>query len=245
MYYDFYQLNQAPFPAKPGPHQVFLCPSHTAALDPIVAGITNRSGPMALIGQAGLGKTTLLRASFERLEAQRFKLIDLQGKSLNTPALLQQLYHAYNLTWSGSEHLSHHLQRLSRACRHAAEQGLTSVLVLDNAHEMPLATLETVGLLSANLDQMRTPMPMLLVGQPLLENVLRAPSLSTFASRLTCVSHLYALSPQDSLAYIRHGLTQAGGDDKAILSSGARKHIVRCAGGVPRNPNIERRDRRY
>ena len=62
MYLDFYLLKKAPFHITPDPEFLFLSPSHKAALGALVYGIEERQGFVALLGEVGLGKTTILRS---------------------------------------------------------------------------------------------------------------------------------------------------------------------------------------
>ena len=62
MYLDFYRLKKAPFHITPDPEFLFLSPSHKAALGALVYGIEERQGFVALLGEVGLGKTTILRS---------------------------------------------------------------------------------------------------------------------------------------------------------------------------------------
>jgi general secretion pathway protein A len=66
MYLDFYALKKVPFHLTPDPEFLFLSPSHKTALGSLIYGIEERQGFVALIGEVGVGKTTLLRAYSSR-----------------------------------------------------------------------------------------------------------------------------------------------------------------------------------
>ncbi len=67
MYLDFYLLKKAPFHITPDPAFLFLSPSHKAALGALVYGIEERQGFVALLGEVGLGKTTILRSYLDSI----------------------------------------------------------------------------------------------------------------------------------------------------------------------------------
>jgi general secretion pathway protein A len=71
----FYHLKKAPFHITPDPEFLFLSPSHKAALGALVYGIEERQGFVALIGEAGLGKTTTLRSYLERVDQSQLRPI--------------------------------------------------------------------------------------------------------------------------------------------------------------------------
>ncbi len=63
MYYEFYGLHSAPFDLTSDPEHLLLTPTHREALNMLQYGITARKGIVLLVGEAGTGKTTLLRKS--------------------------------------------------------------------------------------------------------------------------------------------------------------------------------------
>src|SRR2546425_12005002 len=83
MYLDFYLLKKAPFHITPDPEFLFLSPSHKAALGALVFGIEERQGFVALLGEVGLGKTTILRSYLERVDQSQLKPIYLLHANLS------------------------------------------------------------------------------------------------------------------------------------------------------------------
>ena len=79
MYLDFYQFNKAPFLVAPDPEFLFLSPSHQAALGAIAYGIGSRQGFVMLVGEVGVGKTTILRSYLERVDPQLKIIFVLHG----------------------------------------------------------------------------------------------------------------------------------------------------------------------
>src|SRR5436309_3434993 len=73
MYLDFYSLKTAPFHITPDPEFLFLSPSHKAALGALVYSIEERQGFVALVGEVGLGETTILRSYLERVDQRQLK----------------------------------------------------------------------------------------------------------------------------------------------------------------------------
>ena len=63
MYGPFYGLSEAPFDLTPNPRFLLLTPSHREALHMLEYGVRARKGIVLLLGDAGTGKTTLLRKS--------------------------------------------------------------------------------------------------------------------------------------------------------------------------------------
>src|SRR2546426_11818509 len=91
MYLDFYLLKKAPFHITPDPEFLFLSPSHKAALGALVYGIEARQGFVALLGEVGLGKTTILRSYLERIDKSQLKPIYILHANLSIRELLHTL----------------------------------------------------------------------------------------------------------------------------------------------------------
>src|SRR2546428_3291168 len=60
-YLEFFGLNQEPFPATGHPDRILPALSYDSSCAALVRGITERRGPLCLAGEAGTGKTLLLR----------------------------------------------------------------------------------------------------------------------------------------------------------------------------------------
>jgi len=60
MYTQYYGLSENPFSMTPDPRFLYFTEAHREALAALVYGIKERKGFVALTGEAGTGKTTLL-----------------------------------------------------------------------------------------------------------------------------------------------------------------------------------------
>ena len=65
MYEKHFGLTASPFASMPDPHNLFMTPGHREALAGLAYAIIRRKGFAALVGEAGTGKTTLLRRTLE------------------------------------------------------------------------------------------------------------------------------------------------------------------------------------
>ena len=65
MYLDYYRFDREPFHITPDPKFLYLSPSHKEALASIIYGIENRKGFVCILGEVGLGKTTIVRSYLE------------------------------------------------------------------------------------------------------------------------------------------------------------------------------------
>src|SRR2546428_14012987 len=97
MYLDFYLLKKAPFHITSDPAFLFLSPSHKAALGALVYGIEERQGFVALLGEVGLGKTTILRSYLECVDQAQLKPIYLLHANLAFHDLLNTLCQEFGI----------------------------------------------------------------------------------------------------------------------------------------------------
>ena len=69
MYLDYYGLRELPFELTPNPKYLYLTPRHLEALSNLQYGLSAAKAVTVLIGEAGTGKTTLLKAALARSDA--------------------------------------------------------------------------------------------------------------------------------------------------------------------------------
>ena len=75
MYENFFKLQKSPFGMNPDPSCIFMTPSHREAFASLLYAISQRKGFVVLTGDAGTGKTSLLRALIRSAGAAKFSVI--------------------------------------------------------------------------------------------------------------------------------------------------------------------------
>ena len=92
MYLDFYHLNREPFRITPDPEFLYMSPGHKEALAAIAYGVEQRKGIIAVTGEVGTGKTTILRYYLDKADPERLKAAYLFNPAVSFPALLQTIF---------------------------------------------------------------------------------------------------------------------------------------------------------
>jgi general secretion pathway protein A len=237
MYEAFYGLSEPPFRLTPDPHYLYLSTHHREALGHLLFGIREGTGFIAVTGDIGTGKTTLLRALLRDLEANTI-VGYIFNPALSDLELLQTVNSEFSLPASSTskKELVDELNRFLVAQKLA---GKRVVIIVDEAQNLPPATLEQLRLLS-NLETETTKLlQIVLVGQPELKLLLGRPELAQLNQRITLRWHLEPLDRAETARYIAHRLRIAGGPSTGdIFSPGALRLIYRYSGGVPRLINI-------
>ncbi|NUM52741.1 MAG: AAA family ATPase [Candidatus Hydrogenedentes bacterium] len=237
MYLSYYGFNKEPFHITPDPDFFFMSPSHKEALAAVVYGVEKGLGFVAMTGEVGTGKTTILRAYLERIRRTRIRPIFMFNPNLTFEALLVHLLHELGIDGRGkSERWMLHY--LMRSLVHEVGKDKRVVLIIDEAQHMPNQTLEKLRLIS-NLETMDYKlMQMVLVGQPELDVKLADYSMRQIRQRIAVRAKLRALTPKEGIEYIRHRVSHAGGKPDAVFTPQAMKAIVKAAEGYPRSINI-------
>jgi len=236
MYLRFYGLNRKPFHTTPDPYFLFLSPTHREALSSIIYGIEQRKGFIAIIGEVGTGKTSILRAYLERKNTQKQKTIYIFNPVLSFHELLIAIFRGLELV-PRHDDVPEMVNQLHEALVTEFQARGTVVLAIDEAQNMPVETLENLRMLS-NLETSTDKLiQIILLGQPELDNLLKQPVLRQLRQRITIRATIRPLSNKESLAYVQHRLAKSSIKQNPIFTRGALRIIVREAKGIPRRLN--------
>src|ERR671937_2453280 len=236
MYLNFYGLREHPFSPTPDPKFLFQSARHREALAQLIYGVRERKGFIVLTGEIGTGKTTLLRTLLERLDAST-PVAYVHNSALGIEGLLEYVLQ----DWGVKSTATSHAQRLCELNEYLIDQhrkGGSPVLVIDEAQNLSVETLEAVRLLSNFETTSQKLMQILLVGQPELRDKLDLPELRQLKQRIGLRCHIAPLSAEETRLYIRHRLRIAGATDAGIFTDAAVQHITEYSRGVPRVINI-------
>ena len=239
MYLKFYGLAKKPFHTTPDPNFLFLTPSHKEALGAMLYGIDHRKGFVAIIGEVGVGKTTIVRSFLEQFDwkEEQTNLIYVYNPILSMNELLKCILSELNER-PKSEADAELVSQLQQILIKKYREGGTVVLIIDEAQNMPPQTLEHLRMLS-NLETSTDKLiQIILVGQPELETLLQQHELRQLRQRIAVWATIRALSEQESIDYISHRLVRAGLHGKHIFQKNALKVIIKQAAGIPRRLNI-------
>ena len=237
MYLKFFGFSKEPFHTTPDPEFLYLSPSHKQALGSIIYGISQRKGFIAIVGEVGVGKTTILRAYLEKTAQQNEKTVYIFNSNISFTELVKTILRSLDLQPVG-EAVSEMTDQLHEALIAEYRSGGTVVLVIDEAQNMPIDTLENLRMLS-NLETSTDKLiQMILIGQPELETMLNRQDLRQLRQRLAIWAKIDSLTAVESRAYIECRLAQVTAKEAEVFTSGAIKLLVNAAGGIPRRLNI-------
>src|SRR5208337_1742725 len=198
MYLGFYGLKKQPFHITPDPEFLYLSPSHKEALAAIIYGIEERKGFVAITGDVGTGKTTILRSYLESKKDGTLKIIYIFNAKLTFEGLLKTIYRELALPIESTDAVGM-VNKLYEVLIEEYRQNNTVVLVVDEAQNMPVDTLESLRMIS-NLETSRDKlMQIVLVGQPEFEKALNTYRLRQLKQRLGVLATIRPLSTAEGL----------------------------------------------
>lgn len=238
MYLEHFGFNREPFHITPDPDFLFLTPSHKEALASIEYGVEKRKGFIAVTGEVGLGKTTIIRTFLQQRDRDKVKAIVVLNLNITFRAMLKTIYRGLGIDVI-SDNVSDLVSRLQTILVEEYIRGNNVVLVMDEAQNIPLEILEKLRMLS-NIETSREKLiQVLMIGQPEFEATLNRKELRQLRQRVAVRATLEPLSRREAHAYIRHRLDRSLiSPETDIFDKGALKRIVKYSTGVPRKINI-------
>lgn len=237
MYLNFYNMIREPFHVTPDPSFLFLSPTHKEALASIIYGIEQRKGFISIIGEVGTGKTTIIRSFLERIDRTKIKPVYVFNSNVSIKELLKTFFQEMEIT-PLSDKLDDLFRQVHEVLIEEYRKENVVVLIVDEAQNMPIETLEQLRVLS-NLETTNDKLiQIVLVGQPEFAHKLNLHKLRQLKQRISIQAKINPLTVKESYQYIQHRLSQVTLRDDKIFSKGALKHIVKHAAGIPRSLNI-------
>lgn len=237
MYERFFELRERPFGLSPNPRYLVLTEAHREAIANVEYGIASRHGITLLVGEAGAGKTTVIRTAIARQPA-RVDCVHLHNPDLTRPEFIEMLAAQFDLSQRArlsKTVLLLELEALLR-CRHQAKE--TTVLVVDEAQGLPQNLLEEIRLLANIETDDEKLLCIVLAGQPGLAKRLEDPALSQLKQRVSLWCELRPLTLPETAAYMLTRIQCAGGVAAQVFTSEAVTLIHAAARGIPRVINV-------
>lgn len=232
MYQEFYGLKRLPFQLLPDPDFFYLSHKHDTALTHLEYGISQRAGFIVITGEIGTGKTTLLRYLLRSLD-EDLPVATLSQTYLYAEDLIRAICQDFSLPHQ-NKRKPELLELFGTFLVDQYRKGKYVILILDEAQNLPLESLEELRMLS-NLDaDNERILQIILVGQPPLRAKLRREELRQLYQRIEVSYHLEALDQQELKNYIRYRIETAGGPDPNLFHEEAIETIFDYSGGVPR-----------
>src|SRR5438034_5996401 len=232
----FFGMQQQPFNPTPDPRFLYLSEGHREGLAQLVYGVQERKGFILLTGEVGTGKTTLLRTLLGRLDGNTASAF-VFDTTLPFEGLLEYILEDFGVAKPGESHVQR-LITLNNFLMERRRAGQNTVLVLDEAQNFDLRTLEQIRLLSNFETHTGKLLQIVLAGQPELLDTLDRPELRQLQQRIGLRCRILPLTEEQTREYIRTRLRVAEARDLGLFSDAAIRRITEWSGGIPRLINM-------
>ena len=237
MYESFFGLNEKPFNLTPDPRYIYLSESHREALAALVYGVRERVGLITLTGPVGVGKTLILASFLDQIREHAETVTFTGSISRDRLEFLKDLCSALGIAPKQGS-----LFGVSQAIKDFALEKATAgrglVVLVDEAQELGPAELEHFH----HLCNLETPeaklVQIVLAGTDALDETLKDEALEAVWQRVAIRCAIRPIEPGETIEYIFHRMSVAGGSADEAFSDEALWRIVNFAHGVPRLINL-------
>jgi general secretion pathway protein A len=245
VYEAFYGFAENPFSLTPDPKFFYHGESHIRAFELLRYSVSRGEGFIVVYGEVGMGKTMLCRAVLENVQQNTYTAL-LLNPFLNEADLLRAILQDFGVLSPGARPAqgrmaSKHdlITTLNRFLLSILGVNGRAVVVIDEAQNLPIATLEQIRILSNLETDKHKLLQIVLVGQTELKEVLAKRELRQLNQRISTRCELLPLSREETSEYIRHRLTLASsGKLTTTFTPDAAKVIYRYSRGTPRLINL-------
>jgi MSHA biogenesis protein MshM len=236
MYLSHFGLDEPPFRITPHTDFFFDGANRGATLEALLYAIIHDEGIVKVSGEVGSGKTMLCRVLMERLP-KNVDIIYLSNPSLARDEILLAIAEELKLS-VGARRPALVLRALQDHLIKVYADGRQVVVLIDEAHAMPLETLEEIRLLS-NLESSRHKLlQIVLFGQPELDDNLNIPQMRQLKERITHSFRLEPLIRDDIAQYLVFRMRAAGYRGPDIFTPAAIRSLTKASRGLTRRVNI-------
>ncbi len=236
MYLEHFGLDEPPFKITPITDFFFSGSSRGEILEALIYAITSSEGIIKITGEVGSGKTMLCRMLLERLPAQ-VEPVYLANPSLSREEMLYAIADGLGLDLEG-QRVNVILQTLQTLLEQKVQQGKRVVILVDEAHAMPLDTLEELRLLYNMQVGDHKLLQIVLFGQPELNDKLDQPNMRQLKDRIVHHFIMLPLSKNIIESYLMFRMRAAGYRGPDVFSTSAIKLIGSASHGLMRRVNI-------
>ena len=237
MYDEHYGLSGRPFQLTPDPRFWFESATHRKAMAYLGYGLSQGEGFIVVTGDIGAGKTTLVGHLMATIDRERLHAIKIVSTQIEADDLLRLVATGLEIDTAGLPK-AQLLERIERALHAVARSGRRTLLIVDEAQALPVASLEELRMLSNFQAGGHALLQIFLLGQPeFRERLYGNDRLEQLRQRVIATHHLEPMIPAEIEPYMRHRLKLVGWSDRPRFTADAFAALYAGSGGVPRRLN--------
>lgn len=237
MDHDPYGLTDRPFQLTPDPRFYFESATHRKAMTYLGYGLAQGEGFIVVTGEVGTGKTMLVGRLMATIDRSRLTAINLVSTQLEGEDILRIVALALGVATDVAAK-GQLLARIERFLHEQARSGKRTLLIVDEAQNLPISALEELRMLSNFQFGGQALLQIFLLGQPEFRDALAQPRFEQLRQRVIATHHLTAMNPDEAAPYIMHRLACAGWKGTPRFTQSAYEAFHRLSDGIPRRLNM-------
>jgi len=237
MYCAHFKLKQRPFDDSSDPPKLFLEGSRATFSKALMYVISRERGFVKITGAVGSGKTTLCRWLLRTLPKEEYRVLHLADPTLSALQLDFALAEALGIEAprDRAEQLG---VQIEASLRGLVEGPVQVIVLIDEAHAMPLETLERLRLLGQGAGDGDNALRLIFLGPQDLDRRLAEREFAALRDRIVHSLRLRRLNHHDVRDYLNTRLRSADYEGRRIFSSNAVRLIAGLSRGLPRRINL-------
>jgi general secretion pathway protein A len=233
MYNAFFGFRENPFNLTPDPAVLYRSRHHEEALANLMYGVQSRKGFVVLTGEVGTGKTTMLECLQDFLAAHRIDFAFLFNSRLTVDQFFEMIAYDLELQCARTSK-TEVLIALNQLLIQNVNEGRTTALIIDEAHNLEWDVLEEIRLLGNLENRHGKLLQIVLAGQPEFDRKLDAPSLRQLKQRVALRCALRPFQDFETAEYISNRLAKAGMPEQTVFPPELVAEIHFRSQGIPR-----------
>lgn len=234
--FSILKLDANPFSSSACTKGYFHTANTKRILEELHHGIRSRKGFLVLVGEVGVGKTSLLYQFLHSLEGEKLATAWVFNTLLDRKELLLAIARDFGLKADDRINLARLIEALHNFLLERYANGFNCAIIVDEAHNLSPETLEALRMLS-NLEQEGEKLvQILLVGQPELKEKLDQPNLRQLRSRVGIFLTMDPLDKEETARYVQYKLASVGAEIPVSPNAAAR--LWKATGGNSRMVNL-------
>lgn len=237
MYEQFYGFREPPFDLTSAPRYLVVTGSHREALSNLQYAIGSRKGITLLLGEAGTGKTTVIRVAIAKQPA-RTHCVYLDNPALTRIEFVEMLALRFGLSERARTSKTGLLVELEQLLKQRRVADQTTVLIVDEAQSLSMELLEELRLLSNIESNGEKLLPLIIAGQPEIAQRFNEVSLRQLKQRIALRCELQPLTLPETVRYVAARINVAGGSPADVFTREAVMLIHERSRGIPRTINV-------
>jgi general secretion pathway protein A len=237
MYADFYGLQALPFQLTPDSRFFYPSQMHRGALAYLTYGLRKCEGFVLITGDVGTGKTILVDYLLSVIDSEHYLTSKVVTTQIGPDDLVRLVATGFGLEPEGRQKSSV-IGQLERFLVDVRRRKVSPLIVVDEVHNLPRASLEELRMLSNYRFQEAPLVQTVLLGQTQFRKALANGALEQVKQRVVASSHLRPLSANDTRSYVEHRLRAVGWAEDPIISQDVYSLVYEGTGGIPRRINM-------